>query len=280
MTLTGLQNQRKSREFMLRGTQALRNGRLDDARLAFELAVDADADCVEAYLALSRLRFPGDTYLDLLTKIHRAFSPSTYVEIGVGTGSSLQRTLPSTLCVGIDPAPHQASGLPPHVRTIPLTSGTFFARDDVTSILGFSKIDLAFVDGMHLFEYALDDFVNLEQYMARDGIILVHDCIPFDRVTSARQRNTRFWTGDVWRLLPTLRHFRPELDITVIECAPSGLAVIRNLVPDWRLGGEQRAAFLKYGQSLELAHALRESGVYTLPNDWAKLAPLFSRRVA
>lgn len=271
-----LQKQRKSQEFLARGSQALRERRFDDARLAFELAVDADVDCVEAYLALSRLRFPGDTYLDLLSRIHQALRPRTYVEIGVGNGASMKRTLATTACVGIDPAP-SPPGLPPHARIFPLASNAFFARSNVAETLGFSEIDLAFIDGMHLFEYALDDFQNLERYMSRMGAILVHDCIPFDEVTSARDRNTRFWTGDVWRLLPTLRHFRPDLDITVIKCAPSGLAVIRNLDPASRTVSSRRPEFLSYGQSLDM----RAAGVLrAVPNDWPVVSGLLGLRAA
>ena len=271
------QDPEKSRAYVAQGAQALADRRVDDARLAFELAVQADVDCVEAYLALSRLRFPGETYLDLLTRIHQALKPRTYVEIGVGNGASLKRTLPSTLCVGLDPALHQAKDLPPHARVIATTSNAFFAGADVAGALGFTQIALAFIDGMHLFEYALDDFCHLERHMAPDGTILLHDCIPFDQTTSHRERATRFWTGDVWRLLPALRKFRPELDITVVECAPSGLAIVRNLNPLSRLLQERRGDVLAFGQTLDFRNGAHTGAVRRVENDWRKVAPLFER---
>lgn len=272
------ENQKKAQDYVTRGSQALQERRLDDARLAFELAIDADADCVEAYLALSRLRFPGENYLDLLSRIHQALKPRSYVEVGVGRGLSLQRTLPATACVGIDPAPAPPPGLPAHVRVFPLTSNAFFSRPNVQETLGFREIDLAFIDGMHLFEYALDDFQNLERYMSRSGTILVHDCIPFDHATSARERTTRFWTGDVWRILPTLRQFRPDLSITVVGCAPSGLAIIQNLDPTSQVIAANGTKMLAFGQSQDM-RAVTSATRY-IPNAWAEIAKLFKPRVA
>lgn len=276
MSSLASEKQRTSQDYVTQGTQALQERRFDDARLAFELAIDADADCVEAYLALSRLRYPGENYLDLLSRIHRALTPRSYVEVGVGRGASLQRTLPATACVGIDPAPTPPPGLPAHVRVFPMTSNAFFARPNVEEILGFREIDLAFIDGMHLFEYALDDFQNLERRMSRSGTILVHDCIPFDHATSARERTTRFWTGDVWRVLPTLRQFRPDLAITVVGCAPSGLAIIQNLDPASQVIAAGREKMLAFGHSLDM-RAATSATRYT-PNDWAAIAKLFKQR--
>jgi hypothetical protein len=38
---------------------------------------------------------------------------------------------------------------------------------------------------MHLFEYALGDFMNVEQRCGPVSMILVHDCVPIEAVTSA-----------------------------------------------------------------------------------------------
>src|SRR5262245_59407480 len=84
MAVIELNNQANSRAWVMQGVAALRQSRTDEARNAFERALDADRDCVEAYLALARLRFPGESYLDNLSRLHRALKPVTYVEIGVG----------------------------------------------------------------------------------------------------------------------------------------------------------------------------------------------------
>jgi hypothetical protein len=84
---------------------------------------------------------------------------------------------------------------------------------------------------MHLFEFALRDFINLERYCARTSTCLVHDCYPLDERTSARERVTEFWTGDVWKLVLCLKKYRPDLDVHTVAAAPTGLTTIRRLDP-------------------------------------------------
>ncbi|WP_309665131.1 hypothetical protein [Tabrizicola sp.] len=39
------------------------------------------------------------------------------------------------------------------------------------------------------------------------------------------------WTGDVWKLIPILQTWRPDLRLTVLDCALTALVCIRNLSP-------------------------------------------------
>jgi len=50
-------------------------------------------------------------------------------------------------------------------------------------------------------------------------------------VTSARERTTVFWSGDVWKLVLCLGELRPELQVAVADVAPTGLAIVRGLDP-------------------------------------------------
>jgi len=42
---------------------------------------------------------------------------------------------------------------------------------------------------------------------------------------------TRAWTGDVWKMLPILQEFRPDLKITILDVAPTGIVKIEKLEP-------------------------------------------------
>jgi len=59
----------------------------------------------------------------------------------------------------------------------------------------------------------------------------VHDCLPQDRVSSCREPNSSFWSGDVWKLVICLRDHRPDLEITLLDVKPSGLCLIGGLQP-------------------------------------------------
>src|SRR5256885_12302956 len=62
---------------------------------------------------------------------------------------------------------------PPRSTLFPYTTlFRSFAEHDLSKELGGRPVDLAFIDGMHLFEFALRDFVNLERYCAPGSTIL------------------------------------------------------------------------------------------------------------
>src|SRR5262249_26303853 len=121
-----------------------------------------------------------------------------------------------------------------------MTSDEFFARHDVRGKLG-GPIELAFIDGMHHFEFALRDFINIEKSCTPDSTVLFHDAYPLDRATAERERRTGFWSGDIWRFVLALRKYRPDLRVHTIASAPTGLGVIRGLDPSSRVLGERYA---------------------------------------
>ncbi|MBW8825164.1 MAG: class I SAM-dependent methyltransferase [Acidobacteria bacterium] len=164
-------------------------------------------------------------YYAVLDGFHERLRPAVYLEIGVHEGHSLALARPGTRAIGVDPALPGSLTQPVAAELVGATSDEFFANHEPVAV------DLAFIDGLHLFEQALLDFLNVERWAAPGATVLVHDCVPIDAVTSSRERTTVVWSGDVWKLLPCLRDHRPDLDIEVIDVAPTGLAVITNLDP-------------------------------------------------
>jgi len=172
-----------------------------------------------------------DDYLGLLRRIHEHLRPTTYVEIGVHEGASLALAAPGTRSVGIDPAPSVRPPLPPDTTVLQETSDAAFSGDELSRLLDGRPVALAFIDGLHLFECALRDFIAVERRCTPSSTILVHDCYPRDEVTSARDRTTVFWSGDVWKLVLCLAEFRPDLQVAVADVVPTGLAIVRGLDP-------------------------------------------------
>src|ERR1700720_3294868 len=156
----------------------------------------------------------GADYYDLLKRLHFLLEPRTYVEIGIRKGDSLALAKTTKFSVGIDPTPEIEAALPQGAKVFQMTSDDFFAAHNLPHELAGNPVDLAFIDGMHLFEFALRDFINLEKYCSPAATILVHDCYPIDAVSAARRRTTTVWSGDVWKLFHSLKKYRPDLELT------------------------------------------------------------------
>jgi hypothetical protein len=162
---------------------------------------------------------------EVLEKIHKILQPKLYFEIGVQTGKSL--VLAKCKAIGIDPMPMIKYDLQINHEVMPMSSDAFFASY-ASSVLT-EPVDFAFIDGMHLFEYALRDFINVEKYSTKDTVIVVDDIYPGHLAQASRARRTRAWTGDVWKLLAILKKYRKDLKITTLDIYPTGLMVIQNL---------------------------------------------------
>lgn len=178
----------------------------------------------------------GPVYFAVLRRLHELLRPSLYLEIGTAYGHSL--ALCDSDFVAIDPEFRlHLSGLqiPGRGFFFSQTSDDFFA----SGFLGRNDLvpDLGFLDGMHLFEYLLRDFINYEAAAAPGSVAVLHDCLPATAAMEARawdRKATPQWTGDVWKLVPILRALRPDLRLSLLDASPTGLAVIEGLDPENR----------------------------------------------
>lgn len=168
------------------------------------------------------------SYLEVLGELHGLINPRTYLEIGVRRGSSL--ALATGPAIAIDPEPHP-DFVPdrPNLRFYRCTSDDFFFFH--APHLAPASIDLAFIDGMHLAENVYRDFINVERLMHPDGVIVIDDVLPNHQIQASRERQSQVWTGDVWRFAEFLAQKRPDLHLTWLNTAPSGLLVISRLDP-------------------------------------------------
>jgi predicted O-methyltransferase YrrM len=232
-----------------------------------------------AFFLLTQLQLPGEYYFDVMSRIVAHLKPKTYVEIGVFEGASLQLARAAEAIVGIDPEPQISWPLPANMKLFKTTSDAFFSDHDLKAELGQRSIDLAFIDGMHLFDFALRDFANLERCCHADSVILIHDCFPLDEESAGREPRASRWSGDVWRLIVLLKKHRPDLRIHTIATAPTGLTVVQNLDPasTYLMDNKERlcAEFL----SLEYA-TLNEGKAEKLnlfPNNWPAIQTMLRK---
>lgn len=271
-------NEKLARMWVGRGEALLAGGSLDQAVEAARKALAYSDTDRKAHLLLARAAMPGDDYLTILARLHERLKPETYVEIGVSTGKSLTLASADTRAIGIDPMPRIKEKIDSRATLYPIPSDTFFDRYDLFEELGARKLSLAFIDGLHLADQVLRDFINIERYANRDTVILIHDCLPLTRLVAARDRRSDFWCGDVWKIMPCLKSYRPDLTIHRIAARPSGLAMITNPDPASTVLADRLDEITKVLLGMELDYDFLDgdskSAMSAIPGDWEQVSRL------
>ncbi len=161
---------------------------------------------------------------EFLAALHELLRPKVYLEVGVQYGTSLALAVHSEKAIGIDPAPsllleHDR----PNSEVYGCTSDQFFGEHFMVIP---EQIDLAFIDGSHLFEDALRDFMNIEQYCGPKSVVVFDDMLPYSQAIAERVQPPGDWTGDVWKVWSILEDYRPDLGIYAVDTFPTGTLVV------------------------------------------------------
>ncbi|WP_229051722.1 class I SAM-dependent methyltransferase [Aeromicrobium sp. Leaf350] len=169
----------------------------------------------------------------VLRGLQEAIGARTYLEIGIDNGASLSYVdVPS---IGVDPAPNITYDLGAHIQVHLDKSDDFFAKPGAVDHFDGVPLDFAFIDGMHLSEFALRDFMNLEKLMSRAGVIVFDDMLPRNDLEAYRIRRTNAWAGDVYKVMEILEKHRPDLLLLPLNSNPTGTLLITNLDPSSRV---------------------------------------------
>ncbi len=195
-------------------------------------------------------------YLHVLSAIETRRNVQRYLEIGSRSGASIARVGCSYAAVDPEFAINaDVFNTSAQMMFFQQTSDDFFASGVLKS-MGWVP-DFAFIDGMHLFEFALRDFMNAEKLMEPGGVICLHDVCPFNYEMTTRDdgalERISAWTGDVWKVVAALLDVRPDLQVDVVAAAKTGLACVSQLDPNNRALDENYDALLAKYQTMELS---------------------------
>ena len=193
---------------------------------------------------LKKSRMSGVSYVDFLAFVQTAMNSSRYLEIGVRSGASLAAM--KGRAVGIDP--NYRNSLDAGAREsgaylYKMTSDSYFQRHNPHEDLN-GPIQVAFVDGMHHFEYVVRDVLNVQRHAAAESLILLHDCIPWSFSMTKRLEMDFLgqyagvrgnWTGDVWKAIPVLQELLPFMQVNMVDCAPTGIVILSIIKPDYKV---------------------------------------------
>jgi hypothetical protein len=242
-------------------------GNNQEAETNYRAALTFNSNLTQAHIGLANLRMPGDGYLVWLERLYGWLKPETVIEIGIYLGASLALLRPPTVAIGIDPAPTVTFPLKTETHIFAETSDEFFDKHRPENLLAGRPLSVAFIDGLHLYEQALKDFINLERYCGPRSVILFHDTVPLDEATQSRTRTTDFHTGDVWKTVLCLKHYRPDLDVFTIATPWSGLTVVTGL------DAASRALPDRYDEAVARFIEMSYSDIQNRPEDAFNIVP-------
>ena len=178
-----------------------------------------------------------------------------YLEIGVSHGFAFRR-IAADEKIAVDPAfrlsarsRRLADAKAQATHYFETTSDAFFASQ--TAFLAQRGIDVALIDGLHSYGQVVRDVENTLRYLRDDGIIVLHDCNPANRIDRFSRDVVRRlscaepqaepplahrppWSGDVWKAIVHLRSTRDDLRIAVLKC-DLGVGILRKGPPESRL---------------------------------------------
>ena len=234
----------------------------------------------DEHLEMASQQMPGPNYLRMLQCIHRWLKPANYMEIGVEHGNSLAYALEHTQCIGIDPDPKIKAKFTAPTQIFRKTSDDFFEKHSAQELLG-NPLEFVFIDGLHVFEQVLKDFINVEKNSSPRTVVLLHDCYPINEITQRADRATLFWSGDPWKLIPCLKNERPDLSVHTIKTHPTGLGIIMGCDPkNEHLDKNYEDLASTYKNcKYEDIESNKDEQLNAIPNDWEYVRKLVETHI-
>jgi hypothetical protein len=104
--------------------------------------------------------------------------------------------------------------------------------------------------------------------------------VPLDEATQSRSCDTQFHTGDVWKTVLCLKHYRPDLDIFTIATPWTGLTVVTGLDPASRVLSEryEQAVARFVVTPFSAIEGRLDDALNVVPNDWSIVQSRLKKR--
>tara|TARA_B100000287_G_scaffold423221_1_gene466203 strand:- start:380 stop:1057 length:678 start_codon:yes stop_codon:yes gene_type:complete len=183
---------------------------------------------VENFDKKLNFEFPRDySRLDMINYFIKKNDYKSYLEIGCDKNQIFSQITLSKK-IGVDP---YSGG---NVRK---TSDDFFKEN-------VEKFDLIFIDGLHVYEQVKKDIINSINFLNKEGVILVHDCLPDTIGKQAVPRYKMQWNGDVWKAIVDLRQ-REDLEIHTCF-VDQGIGIIKKQINSSILKINKKTQDLKF----------------------------------
>ena len=127
---------------------------------------------------------------ELINLIAKKIRAQVYIEIGVFNPERNFTKINVENKIGVDPDPNSKA-------TLCIDSDTFFRRMKQTG----GKADLIWIDGLHHADQVKKDIENAWDMLNIGGVMAIHDSNPHSEGITHVPRDSREWTGDVYKTI-------------------------------------------------------------------------------
>ena len=121
---------------------------------------------------------------EIIQKIIDRKNYKDYLEIGCDNDENFSKIKVENK-IGVDPLKG---------GTLRMTSDDFFKKNEI-------NFDVVFLDGLHTYEQTIKDINNSLKFLKKNGVILIHDCLPKKIWNQIVPRIYGHWNGDVWKAI-------------------------------------------------------------------------------
>lgn len=169
--------------------------------------------------------------VDVINLLIEKNNYKSYLEIGVQNGYSFNN-VKCEMKIGIDPDSNSAA-------TFKMTSDQFFKDKCI------SRFDIIFIDGLHHSDQVLKDINNSFAYLNKNGIVVVHDCLPKEEIHQIVPRVSKIWNGDVWKAMIMLKRIGCYKFNVIDTDYGIGLVELTETIKDFSISNEEMT-FINY----------------------------------
>lgn len=170
-----------------------------------------------------------------LNRLIGALQARSYLEIGVFRAGTFSRVEAATR-IGVDPrfrVDTRPLAAMPGVTTVEATSDAYFQAVAVDT-----TFDVAYLDGLHLFEQTYRDLCNVLAHAHRRTVVLLDDTVPSDAYSALRDSRQalrfrrasgserREWHGDTYKVVFAMHDFHPSWDYRTIVGSGNGQTLV------------------------------------------------------
>ena len=165
---------------------------------------------------------------DLLTFQFNRVRPKLFLTLG-DHARYVQCVPQPILGLGVDPWPTMnMKELPPNQQVYPVTSDYFFHSPYMIRDL---HPDIIMISGFKRFEQVLRDAIFSEKLCKKESIIMIMNTVPLaaSDIDRADISPSQHQTGDVFKIIPIYKKYRPDIKISTITDIDMGFTILENL---------------------------------------------------